>query len=394
MALKGGASREGAGDNEEVVEDEEEVPSRESAVEAAWAEHEEPVDEGEETPVETAEEPVEEEEPAKEEKPAKGKREKDPKTGKFLKAKAPVEGEPVVEKTPEELEAEAAAAEEQQKLPQERQTVKPLLSWRPLEREALNKVAATPEGKLVLAAVQRREAQVEGALKETQGIREFTNGFSRVMAPHQPLLTMLKVHPLDAVGELMRSAAVIYQGDAHLKAREVASLIKNRGIDVDLLADYLEGITPKNQPNQDPRVEQLTQQVQQLTSHLQGNSQAEDQRLQEAATAKVAAWSKDKPFFEDVRGRMRTLISAGDADGQELSLDEAYAIACSMDPQISKLVEQKKAADGLKARQDALAKARKAGKSPRPDGSRRPSGTPTGDRTTDIESAWEEVEGR
>lgn len=393
MAVKGGAAREGAGDNEEVVE-EEDVPSRESAIEAAWEEHEEPEGEVEEPAVEAKEEePVEEEEPVKEEKPAK--RAKDPKTGKFLKAKPPAEGEPVAEKTPEELEAEAAAAaEEEQKLPQERQTVKPLLSWRPLEREALNKLAATAEGKLVLAAVQRREAQMDGALKETQGIREFTNGFSRVMAPHQGLLTMLKVHPLDAVNELMRSAAVIYTGDPHLKAKEVAMLIKQRGIDPDLIADYLEGVIPKNQPIQDPRLDQALQRVNQLEQHFVQNSTAEDQRQQEVANAKVAKWSKDKPFFEDVRGRMRTLIDSAGQTGEDLSLDDAYAIACSMDPQISKLVEQKKKAEGLKARQDALTKARKAGKSPRPDGARRPSGTPTGDRVADIENAWEEAEGR
>lgn len=401
-----------AGEVEETVDA---GDSRYSAIEAAYDAADEGAEDGA-TPREGAEEaagdegdePVVEEE-AGEEEDAEGDDRPRDEQGRFAKkegeedaadeeggAPAPGEGDQAAGAGGDQAAAAAAAgAVAAAAAGGQPAALKAPGSWRPAERDAFDKLTG-PEAQVVKAAALRREAQIESALRENEGVRQFAQEFVRRAEPYRPLYAMLNTTPLAAFDNLMRSAAILYQGDPRMKAKVVADLIRERGIDPSAVADFIDGVDAGGQPvpQPDPHVRQLTETVQTLASRLDQQAKADQERAQALADQHVANWAKDKPWFSDVRKRMAMLQQAANQEGLELTLDQAYATAISMDPEISKLEAQRKKALAVKANKANIDKARRAASSPRPSPARRPAGTPTGDRKRDVETAWEESEGR
>lgn len=77
----------------------------------------------------------------------------------------------------------------------------------------------------------------------------------------------------------------------------------------------------------------------------------QEQALQHQTTESVMEWSKDKPYYEDVRQLMAGFIASGEAD----DLDQAYDMACYAKPSVrSKLEEDKtKAAKARETQENA-----------------------------------------
>jgi hypothetical protein len=91
---------------------------------------------------------------------------------------------------------------------------------------------------------------------------------------------------------------------------------------------------------------------------------------------------------------MGMLMKAANEEGQELTLDEAYATAIQMDPELRKLEAQRVRADHVRRNKVNIEKARRAASSPRPSPRSAGSGSSSGDRHHDVEAAWDEVESR
>jgi hypothetical protein len=118
----------------------------------------------------------------------------------------------------------------------------------------------------------------------------------------------------------------------------------------------------QQQPQQlPPQLQPLIQQVQTLTQ------QAEENRMRPHLDA-VAQFASDPAnvYFENVRGRMRTLIQTG----QARDLPDAYQQACWSDPQVRPLM--------LQQQQQAQAQAAEAAARARAAGARHASGSITG----------------
>lgn len=322
--------------------------------------------------------------------------------GTFAKEEGEEGEQPAAEEQPAAAAAAAAgavpgAADEAQPGVQQQEPVQPnrFLSWRPAEREALLALKG-PEAELVRAAAARREAQIEGQLRETEGMRRFTNEFIAQAEPYRPLYARLGVSPMHAFSVLMRSAAIIYDGDPRMKAQEVAALIRDRSIDPNLVADFLDGKTVDGQTvaRPDPMVQQMLQRLDQVNQRLDSRDQSEEQRTQAQADQHVATWAKDKAWYHDVKPRMQLLFKAAAEMNEELTLDQAYATAISMDPEISRLEAQRVKATSVKAKQADAVKAKRAASSPRnspaPKGRHAPGSSPE----ESVAEAWDEVEGR
>lgn len=407
MALK-------AGNNEEHVDDGE---ARVSAVEKAWEENETPDDGAGEDAREgsSASDEVDDQEES-----SGGEDEGGPArdaSGRFAKKdgdegeEAGEGGEPAPGEGDEAAGAEAAAdgdgeaalaagaeavaAAAANAAAANAENQKRLQAWRPAEREALLKLKG-PEGEAVRSAAIRREAQIEAYQRESEGVRRFANEFVSVAEPYKPLFAMLNTTPLRAFQGLMQTAAVLYQGDPRMKAKGIADLMKERGVDPAMVADYLDGQTQDGRPvaQPDPQVQQLMQHVQQLTQRVETQDQANARQAQELADRHVAEWAKDKPWYNDVKRRMALLIKASDEENGNLTLDQAYATAIAMDPEISKLEAQRRTAKTVKAKLAKGEADRRAASSPRGNPTVRARGTSTGDRTSDVENAWDEASGR
>lgn len=117
----------------------------------------------------------------------------------------------------------------------------------------------------------------------------------------------------------------------------------------------------------DPAVAQLSSQLASLNSRLDQREQQDRQRqeqqeklAQETTDREVQAWATDtkapKPFFNEVRHTMATMMTDAAMQGRTLSLDDAYDQACYANPAVrEKVLAAKKVEDLEKRKREASA---------------------------------------
>src|SRR5574341_687295 len=308
-------------------------------------------------PGETPEEPVELEEPEDEEAegeeapadeaPAPGERGRDPKTGKFVPRK---ERETAPGKAQAAKPTEQASANRQtpQARPQARPTVPadPLSrapqAWRALARErwaALDKLGE--EGKAIKEEVLRREREVNITLQKTAEQRAFSEEFQKIMAPFAPIIAANGHTPLQSVQGLMQTAAALQMGPPGQKALIAATIIRQYGIDIDMLAQVLEtgGLNPQAVPlgqGYDPRVDRLLADQQRAAYEAQQRAAQMEARQMAELQRNYDEFGETHEFFSDdrVRQAMADIIELKEKQGVDIQDEEAYDIAVNLFPDI------------------------------------------------------------
>lgn len=257
-------------------------------------------------------------------------------------------------------------------------------SWKPGVREGWDKVA--PE---IQQEVIRREREIDQVLKENAKARDGYQQFQEVVRPYEYLMRAEGVEPLQAVNNLFRTTAVLSTGTPQQKVQIAASIIRNYGIDIAMLDQALAGMAGPNgqmpgpayqppmqpqQPLHDPRLDSLLEQA--------------GAQLDERAAAQIGEVENEE-WFEDVRGTMADLLDAAANRGVAMTAKQAYDRAIALDPEINRIVEQRKAAANVKSTQQAIA----AAASPKPQPAAGPQAGPAGNRTRwdDVAAAYDEL---
>jgi hypothetical protein len=267
------------------------------------------------------------------------------------------------------------------------------LSWKPEVREKFAKLS--PE---IKAEILRRETEIARAQNEAGASRKFQQEFSQTIRPFEALIAGSGVNPLQAVKNLMTTAASLQTGTPAQRANTVANIIKAYGVDIATLDSILAGRQPK--PGAAPlddiqrMIDQRLAPVQQYMSRAQQQEQARQQVLTAESSQTIEQFANDpkNEYYEDVREDMADLLELAAQRGREMTLQEAYNRATLAHPTISKLVERKQRTEQLRAGQSAVERARKAASSATP-------GTPAlgGSRSTPknrrdaLNKAWDDL---
>jgi hypothetical protein len=235
--------------------------------------------------------------------------------------------------------AEGAPAEQPQQ-----KTLRPPQSLKPAEREAF--MSASP---VLQEALVRREKEIQQALQQTAGARQFTQRMTEVLQPYIPLIQANGGDPFQFVGNLLYASNALTHGSPKFKAEVVASLIHQFGVDIEMLDSVLAGLPVQSQkPAADqqilPQVQQLVQQqlapVQQLLGQIQQQRQQAFQAAYQKETQSLEQFAADPKheFFEDVREIMADLVEVAASRGYELSYEDAYAQACQLHPDVRSVI--------------------------------------------------------
>lgn len=272
--------------------------------------------------------------------------------------------------------------------------VKPPASWSVATREKWGQLPAD-----VQAEVHRRERETAVALQEAAEARRHHEAFRQTVAPYEGMIRAEGGEPLRAVQSLLQTAAALRTSPPVHKAQLVANLIRTFGVPIEALDAALAGQPPPQGaqgaqyapngmapgPYQDPRVDQLLARMQ----------QAEAQRasaLQQEAHSVVSAFQGE--FLDDVREEMADLMEAAGKRGLKLSIEDAYNRAVLLHPEISAVLEQRKAAANAANASASMQRAKAAGSSVRT----RPAGGGAPPQLNSIREyvahAVDEVEGR
>lgn len=250
-------------------------------------------------------------------------------------------------------QANEAAQEPQQPAEAPQQpTRKPPQSWKPAVRE---KWAALPPE--VQEEVARVDGETQKVLRESAQARRLADGFERTLQPYR---AFIQGDPLQAVENVFRTLTQLQSAPPAHKAALVASIIKNYTVDVNALADALDGQPQSAQPSQaeyrDPRVDQLL-------TRLQHTEQQQAQRLAMTAQQELDSFSSTAEFLGDVQLTMADMMEVAARRGVALSLQDAYNAAVQVHPELTKVLEQRKAASAATAQQAATQRSRAAASS-------------------------------
>lgn len=231
-------------------------------------------------------------------------------------------------------------------------------------------------------------------MQESAQARQVHEYLGQLQQNFAPALQAEGVDVLTASANLMQLSSRLRFGTPPEKAMLAAQIIRNYGVDVNALADALDGIPAQAQPGQmqqapmmqDPRVDQLFEQLSQMR-------QSREQQIVQKATAEVESFGDGKEFFEDVREDMADILDLATKRGIDLPLDQAYERACRLHPEISKVLAAREKASQAGNQNRSTRQAKEAASSVRGT----PSGVSTSAPTTlrsQIEAAMEEVGGR
>jgi len=262
-------------------------------------------------------------------------------------------------------------------------------SWRPEVREHW---AALPPD--VRAEVARRERETQQALAESVEARRFTEQLTNVIRPYEMFIKAENSNPLQAIDNLMSTAARLRTGTAPELATMVAGIVKQFGVGrfgnnfIEQLDQALAGEVPRGDAAS-TQVQQILQQqlapVQQFMSQFQQQQAAQAQRAQQEAASEVERFIEQAEFGGDVREDMADLMEVAQRRGRELTLQDAYRQACLTNPRVRSVLETRARSQGAQQVNDAAARAKRAAVSV--SGSAAPAGpAPT---PTDVRSAIE-----
>lgn len=237
-------------------------------------------------------------------------------------------------------------------------------SWRPDIREHWGSL---PEP--VRAEIQRRETEVARTLQETAEARKTAEAVMKTIEPYQAFIKAENSNPLQAIDNLMGTAARLRTGTAPELAQLVAGIVNQFGTGrfgngfIELLDGALAGQTPKQDPQQLAMEQVLNQRLAPMQNMLTQFQQAQLQQQQQATQAaqtEVSTFLDRAEFGEDVREDMADIIEAHSRRGQAISLQDAYKKACLMNDNVRSVISQRMKAKGAQQTTQAAQKARSA----------------------------------
>lgn len=218
---------------------------------------------------------------------------------------------------------------------------KPPASWTPAARELWSQV---PQG--VQQEIHRREHEAQQVLQNGARSRQFVEAFENIVRPFEVFIRTENSNPLQAVQNLMSTAAEFRVGTPQRKVDLVAGIISNFGIDVNALdaalARQIHGGGQQQQPQQqpqqfrDPRVDQM------LLMQQQQAAQAQQQHFG-AVQNELQAFGAKHEFYGDVAAYMADILEMRAKRGEVMDLEAAYKQACALHPDVSTILTQRQA---------------------------------------------------
>jgi hypothetical protein len=237
-------------------------------------------------------------------------------------------------------------------------------SWRPDVREHWG---ALPE--TVRSEIQRRETEVARTLQETAEARKTVEAVMKTIEPYQAFIKAENSNPLQAIDNLMSTAARLRTGTAPELAQLVAGLVNQFGTGrfgngfIEMLDTALSGQTPKQDPQQ-LAIEQVLNQrlapMQNMLTQFQQAQLQQQQQATQAAQSEVSTFLDRAEFGNDVREDMADIIEAAQRRGQNMSLQDAYKKACLMNDNVRSVLSQRVQSRGAQQTTSAAQKARSA----------------------------------
>lgn len=249
-------------------------------------------------------------------------------------------------------EAENASGDDQQ---QQAATFRP-----PWKKAALAEWEKLPD--IARKEIERREADFHKGIEQYKAGAQTAQEFERAVAPYMATIQGFGITPVAAAAHLMNVDHQLRHSAVPQKVGMLLKIANDYGVDINTLATGIQQIAGENVWQQqnpiDPRLQQLQQQVGQLTQHITNTQQQAVHAEHSAIDGEIAAFAADPDHehFGLLQKDMAVLLQ----NGMAKDLDSAYEMAMRQNPQTYQiwLAQQQQ---GWEAQRKAkVAEARKA----------------------------------
>lgn len=269
---------------------------------------------------------------------------------------------------------EAAGDDSGQQEQQEAQTFRP-----PWKKAALAEWDKLPD--IARKEIERREADFHKGIEQYKAGAQSSQEWERITQPFMATIQSFGVTPQVAAAELFKADHLLRYSQTPQKVQMLLKIAGDYGVDLQTLANGIQqhaGEQVWQQQNPvDPRLQQLQQQVGQLTQQITNSQQQAAAAEHSAIDGEIAAFAADPDHehFGILQQDMALLLQ----NGRAKNLDDAYEMAMRQNPQTYQiwLAQQQQGWDAQ--RKAKVAQAKRAGaNNVRPNGrSTVPSGAPS-----------------
>ena len=257
--------------------------------------------------------------------------------------------------------------------------------------------AVTVDGLIDRGADIKAESVVEACSLFIGEERKGAQGWQETVRPYEAQIRASGGDPQKYVGELLQTAHALSYGPTEQKADLLANLIMQFRVPPEMLDQALVArmggqgaprAQAQGQQFQDPRVDQLLQQ-------LESTKREQTTRAAAEADQSASAFADTHEFFDDVAGDVANLLDVWAKQGKTQvsteELERAYEIACQMNPDVSPVYAQRQAHSAARTAQATTQRARIAASSVRSQPTAAQAAQPTGRRAA-LEAAFDELD--
>jgi hypothetical protein len=230
--------------------------------------------------------------------------------------------------------------------------------------------------------IKAYDQRMEGLAQKYGESFQRMQAMDKSLAPFQQLFAM-NGGAQQTLMPLLQTASILQMGSTGQKAQVAANLIKQFGVDIKQLDALLVGEQPQQGPQDQlaQLVDQRLAPLQQQLQHYQQREQQAQQQSQQQISNELSSFAEKNEFYDDVKMEMADLLDMAANRGRQMTLDEAYSIACSTHPSISKIIQNRQSQQSIQAKRTAASSVRgKAGDLAAPANQ---------SRTAALEEAWD-----
>lgn len=237
-------------------------------------------------------------------------------------------------------------------------------SWKPEVREHWTQLPDT-----VRSEINRREVEVQRTLQESAEARKNYDAVMKTISPYEAFIKAEGSNPIQAIDNLMSTAARLRTGTAPELAQLVAGIVNQFGIGrfgnnfIEQLDSALAGQSPQMN-HQQSEIEQVLNQrlapVQQMLSQFQQAQVQQQQFAQQQAANEVEQFISQAEFGNDVREDMADILEVAQRRGINMTLQDAYKKAVMMNDNVRSVLTQRSQAQKAQTQTQAAHRARSA----------------------------------
>ncbi len=211
------------------------------------------------------------------------------------------------------------------------------ISSTPKEREDWSKLPLDAQRQ-----IREREASFDKLMKESSTSRQVMGQMNQLATSYAPIFAAEGAKDFKSgVKGMLDTISMLQTGSPQNKAIKMAKLISHYGIDFGMLDSALAGEEVKDSPASEVQ-QMIDNSMRPINELMQNQSNIRQQNIndtQQKAIAEVNSFTGE--FLSDVREQMADIIDMRAARGEMTTLDEAYNMAVSMNPEIQGVLKQR-----------------------------------------------------